>query len=180
MIQNKGRDIGPLLCELGESLDSSYEIYGHIHTKKSVLIGADQATRWRTFLLDNIIGGPKNKMIDTVIHRFIEEKDLGMVFPDDPNCVGWGDNYDIAQDIAYKLGIKELPNSFNFPIGTMFWARKGALKSLYEMGLSWEDLPEEPLGYDGTILHAIERLLPLIASSNGFKSELTSIKNVNR
>ena len=62
----------------------------------------------------------------------------------------------------------------------MFWARKGALRSLYEMGLSWEDLPEEPLGYDGTILHAIERLLPLIASSNGFKSELTSIKNVNR
>ena len=50
-------------------------------------------------------------MIDTVIHRFIEEKDLGMVFPDDPNCVGWGDNYDIAQDIAYKLGIKELPNA---------------------------------------------------------------------
>ena len=35
---NKGRDIGPLITEVGSMLDNRYEVYGHIHTKKSVHI----------------------------------------------------------------------------------------------------------------------------------------------
>ena len=47
---NKGRDIGPLLTEIGKELDKEYEIYGHIHTKKSVhLKPLNQC--WRSFLI---------------------------------------------------------------------------------------------------------------------------------
>ena len=34
--KNRGRDIGPLLSGIGETMDQNYDIYGHMHTKKSV------------------------------------------------------------------------------------------------------------------------------------------------
>ena len=62
----------------------------------------------------------------------------------------------------------------------MFWVRSGALKTLYELNLSWDDYPLEPIGYDGTILHAIERLLPIIAESNGYSYRMTYVSGVSR
>ena len=50
----------------------------------------------------------------------------------------------------------------------MFWARPSALAPLLELGLDWDDYPEETLPNDGTILHAIERLLPFAAKEKGF------------
>ena len=62
----------------------------------------------------------------------------------------------------------------------MFWVRKGALTKLYELDLDWEDYPQEPLEYDGTILHAIERLLPIIAEESGYEYRMTYIPELNR
>lgn len=63
-----------------------------------------------------------------------------------------------------------LPDYLDFPLGTMFWARAAALKPLAELGLTPDDYPEEPLPDDGTILHAIERLMPSIAHHAGFQT----------
>jgi hypothetical protein len=35
---NLGRDIGPLLTQFGRTLSASYDVIGHLHTKKSVLL----------------------------------------------------------------------------------------------------------------------------------------------
>ena len=51
----------------------------------------------------------------------------------------------------------------------MFWARSAALVGLFKESLQWEDYPLEPLPDDGTILHAIERLLPLVAIKAGYE-----------
>ena len=58
---NKGRDIGPFITDLGKILDSTYQVYGHIHTKKSLHIDKHQADMWRKFLLVNLLGDAKNK-----------------------------------------------------------------------------------------------------------------------
>ena len=63
---------------------------------------------------------------------------------------------------------------------TMFWARQGALSNLYNLGLSWDDYPEEPLGYDGTMLHAIERLLPQICMASGKRYAMTHVPGFSR
>ena len=89
-------------------------------------------------------------------------------------------NYKSAKALALKLGIDEIPRSFDFPIGNMFWVRKGTLKRLYEVGLNWEDYPTEPIGYDGTILHAIERLLPIIVRAEGYKYKLIKTPGSSR
>ena len=44
-----------------------------------------------------------------------------------------------------------------------------ALSALYELGLNWDDYPEEPIIYDGTVLHSIERLLPIICNYSGYE-----------
>ena len=68
-----------------------------------------------------------------------------------------------------RMGIQEpLPPFFEFPVGTMFWARSEALVPLLELNLDWSDYPEEPLPKDGTMLHALERLLPFAAAREGF------------
>ena len=57
-----------------------------------------------------------------------------------------------------------------FPVGTMFWIKKGAMDALYRHNWTAEDFPEEPLPTDGTILHAMERMYPLIAQESGYCS----------
>jgi lipopolysaccharide biosynthesis protein len=46
--------------------------------------------------------------------------------------------------------------------------------------LTWGDYPLEPAPYDGSILHAIERMLPFIAESAGFRSAVTYVAGVTR
>ena len=179
-VPNRGRDIGPLITELGCYMDKNYEIYGHFHTKKSVLISNKDSIKWRNFLLKNLVGYDGSCMADKILTEMVKDKTLGLVFPEDQYCVGWGSNYERAVELSKKIGITRIPRNLNFPIGNMFWVRSGALKTLYELNLSWDDYPLEPIGYDGTILHAIERLLPIIAESNGYSYRMTYVSGVSR
>jgi len=179
-VPNRGRDIGPLLTELGQELDERYAFHGHLHTKKSVLIAADTAQHWREFLLTNLLGDRQQPMADRCITALQEQPDLGLIFPDDTGCINWSGNREQAQQLADRLGLPPLPEAINFPVGTMFWARRGALRRLYDLGLQWHHYPEEPLGYDGTMLHALERLLPLVCEASGFHYAVTHVPNVSR
>jgi lipopolysaccharide biosynthesis protein len=76
--------------------------------------------------------------------------------------------------LANSMHIEVLPDNFNFPIGTMFWSRTKALVPLMELNLRYQDFPEEPLSIDGTMLHALERLLPFIAEKAGFSYALVN------
>ena len=179
-VPNRGRDIGPLLTELGQELDRSYAIHGHLHTKKSVLVAGDTAARWREFLLVNLLGDAKRPMADRIVAALQADPKLGLVFPDDPGCLGWTENRPHAEAVGTRLGLPPLPEAINFPVGTMFWARRGALSSLYNLELRWDDYPEEPLGYDGTMLHAIERLLPQICLASGHGYAVTHVPGFSR
>lgn len=180
VVPNRGRDIGPLLTSFGTTLDRNYAIHGHLHTKKSALIGKQHAAGWRRFLQAHLLGDSTTTMADRIVAALQADPSLGLVFADDPTCVGWSGNRAHAERLAPQLGLAELPEAFDFPVGTMFWARQGALSPLYNLGLQWADYPTEPLGYDGTMLHAIERLLPLIAAARGFHYALSHVPGVSR
>lgn len=170
VMPNSGRDIGPLITGLREELSSStYDLIGHVHGKHSAGIDTAMGRVWRDFIWDNLIGGGA-PMLDLAITAFGENLDLGLLIPEDPHLVGWDSNRSIAKELADKMHISEpLPDFFDFPLGTMFWARPEALKPLMALGLSWEDYPSEPLPDDGTLLHAIERLIPFSVRKSGFE-----------
>jgi lipopolysaccharide biosynthesis protein len=62
----------------------------------------------------------------------------------------------------------------------MFWARVDALRPIFAGQFGWEDYPEEPLPYDGTLLHAIERLLPFVAQKTGYRLAMTNVPGITR
>jgi len=80
--------------------------------------------------------------------------------PEDPS--GWGANLAKAQDLLQRTGMNiDLAEGLPvivFPQGSMFWARTDFLRRFLEMPLTFDEFPEEPVGADGTLAHALERL----------------------
>ena len=181
IVPNRGRDIGPFFSCFGSRIKSNYDFVGHLHTKKTADVeDSSMGANWYKFLLDNLLGGESGAMMDRILGFMSNTPTVGMVFPDDPNVVGWCENKPYATVFAKRLGIKEIPDSITFPVGTMFWARVDALINFLNMELSWDDYPEEPLPYDGSILHAMERLLPLGLANGVNQCALTNVCGVSR
>jgi glycosyltransferase involved in cell wall biosynthesis len=181
VVPNLGRDIGPLFTGFPEIFDGGYEFLGHVHGKKSVNLGADFSRQWAIFLYENLLGGIA-PMMEEILRKMQADPTIGFVFPDDPHVVGWEGNGSFASDLGERLGLQSyLPTgSINFPVGTMFWARPSALTPLFEVRLKWSDYPAEPLPYDGSLLHAMERILPYVAQSQGFQTAVTHVPGKSR
>jgi glycosyltransferase involved in cell wall biosynthesis/SAM-dependent methyltransferase len=179
VVPNRGRDVGPLLTVFADAAANEYDIIGHLHAKRSLTIGdGTLGNTWREFLWQNLLGD-SHPMMDVIVDSFAADEKLGLVFAADPHVSDWDSNLELATALAGRMGIEEpLPPFFDFPIGSMFWARSKALKPLFELKLQWEDYPEEPLPEDGTILHAIERLLPFAARRAGYGFAATHVPGV--
>lgn len=169
VMQNLGRDIGPLLTGFGSEVTSGqYDLWGHIHGKKSISKNGVRGDAWRTFLWDNLIGG-EYPMLDIAVSAFASDPMLGLVFAEDPHLVGWDGNRKNAELLVQQMELScEFPEFFDFPLGTMFWFRPSALRRLFALGLKWKDYPKEPLPDDGTLLHAVERVTPFVAEAESF------------
>lgn len=180
IVPNRGRDIGPFLTEFGRTIQQNYDLIGHLHTKRTASFEDESIGKnWYDFLLDNLLGG-RTPMADIILGRMANDHDVAMVFPDDPYVVGWGANRSFAENLFPGLGKGNHPSEFNFPVGTMFWARPRDLEALFALHLNWEDYPEEPLPQDGTMLHALERLFGLVAMSGRSSVLLTNVAGVTR
>lgn len=173
--ENKGRDFGPFFTLFNDCI-SSFSIVGHLHTKKSVGIDRKTVESWKDAMLSNLLGYEDNNgsvdMLDRNLAYMSGHPDVGMLFPDDPYVCGWNLNRDTAEKLVRRIGL-EIPGmtsveQFIFPVGSMFLARYDAIKNFFV--LTNDDFPPEPVPYDGTILHAIERVLPFVSSANHFRN----------
>jgi lipopolysaccharide biosynthesis protein len=118
-------------------------------------------------------------MMDIILDRFAADDGLGIIFAADPHLCDWDDNEEIATALAKKMEIEQpLPPFFEFPNGTMFWARAVALKPLFDLRLGWDEYPDEPAPYDGTILHALERLLPFAVRRESYRFASTHVPGI--
>lgn len=180
VLPNVGRDIGPMISWFLPETYFHYDFVGHVHTKKSPHANKDIILKWNNFLLENMLGGSSNAMIDKILTALSKDPLLGLIFPDDPNAIGWDKNKDIAIKLMNRINVFKLPECFNFPVGNMFWARSTALEALMNLKLDREDYPMEPLPLDGTLLHAMERLLPFQVELNGYKTSTTNVSIVSR
>ena len=183
VVPNRGRDIGALLSGLKNLVDQ-YEIIGHLHSKRSLFsVNTADPTlgdRWREFLWQNLLGG-RHPMMDVILNRFALDDHLGIVFAEDTHFSDWDGNLEIATDLAKRIGMqKALPPFFDFPVGTMFWARANALRPMFDLKLDWNDYPQEPLPFDGSILRALERLLPFVARDVGYCFATTNVPGITR
>lgn len=181
-VPNRGRDISPLLMTFGRALVDDYDIIGHLHTKKSPHVTDRRfLDAWSNFLLENLIGGSAGgAMQDRILTAMAKHPEATIVYPDDPNVIGWTENRGVAQSFARRMGIRQLPDQINFPVGNMFWMRNTLLERFVALNLDWNDYPAEPLPIDGTLLHAIERLFGVVPNLNGMGTMVTNVRGVSR
>jgi len=177
LVQNRGRDVAPWLIEI-KNIHLEYDIFCHIHSKKNVEIGF--GGEWRNYLLNNLI--KKNAVID-ILYLFSNNSNLGIIYPPMYKDVyntfkSVGDppfqEHDKVNDFLLKIGLPEINNCNEvlFSAGTMFWYRPIALKKLFYENISYNDFPEEPIGINGTLAHAIERLPSYVATNAGYETKL--------
>lgn len=180
VLPNKGRDIAPFLVAFGKRMIGSYKYVGHLHTKKSLSNDSIMGRSWNIFLMENLLGTGSNQMLDRILSQLESKEDYGMIFPDDPNICGWEANKSIGESILRQVGVKEVPENFIFPIGSMFWTKSFVLAPLLQLNLDWKDFQDEPLPSDGTLAHTLERVFGFLPSIHGLKCATTNTKGTTR
>ncbi|MEO6091866.1 MAG: rhamnan synthesis F family protein [Novosphingobium sp.] len=150
LIENKGRDIGPFLDHAVDHA-SDGDVICHVHTKKSPELTGGYGEKWRKSLFGALL-------TQTAVDAFADAR-LGLLFPDSSRSVGWGKNRPFCEKIAANLNQGLNPHPGPIPAGNMFFARVEVARAMRDAtgGMDW---PREPVPYDGSVLHAIERMWP--------------------
>ncbi|WP_417655383.1 HAD-IA family hydrolase [Pseudoalteromonas atlantica] len=170
VVPNHGRNFGPLLVEFAKDLQN-YDLFCHMHSKKSLYSGRAQ-TQWADYLGEYLL--KDQHVIKQVLNHFDNNPNTGIYYPTSfwmmPNWVNhWLKNKPHAKKIANEWEIELTDDFIAYPAGGMFWARPQALKQLLNKSYDYDDFPGEPLPNDGSELHALERLLGLLAEKNGYQ-----------
>ena len=171
-----GRDLAALLVAMRPYL-MNYELLCFIHDKKSSQMSYE--TVGRTFndhLWDNMLYN--RAYITQVAKLFHDHPSMGfagvpMVCHNEyfhTAIHSWTICYDKTLEVANRLGIQILADEKKNPVtlGSAFWCRSKAMEPLFGHAFTYEDFPKEPMAVDGTISHAIERIFPYVAQSQGY------------
>ena len=179
LVPNRGRDVAPWIIESGRAF-LNYDFCCHIHSKESQH-SVGYGGEWRRYLLDNLVS---KRSAESIISTMNCNSSIGCIFPPiypklkkvmiDVGVPLYGSEHEYEM-ICSMLRRMNLPTNYCryeqfFSGGTMFWYRPKAIAQIFSCGLEYLDFPSEPIGVGGTLAHAIERIPPLVASRNGFKS----------
>ncbi|MDE7430496.1 MAG: rhamnan synthesis F family protein [Lachnospiraceae bacterium] len=173
--ENRGRDISALLITFGEIM-LLYEYVCFIHDKKASF---DYLEKDVSFWVENIWGNTlgSTEYIYEILN-LLKKNNIGLLVPPEPlgkhfndwYTNGWKKNFENTISLASELGLDADISKDKTPmaIGTVFWGKTDALRKLLKKGWRYSDFPDEPLPLDGTINHAIERILPFVAQDSGY------------
>lgn len=183
--ENRGRDIAPWLISTKER-QADYDLFCHIHAKASEQYGSGVGKRWRTYLYMNLL---HPAAVADIFYLFSNDAQLGCVFPqyyceisniaikDRIPLIGDYGEEGMINNMLKRMGTSKMVNRSDilYSAGTMLWYRPEALKPLFDMGLSFQDFPNEPIGVGGTLAHAIERMPSIAADIVGYKSRIYNL-----
>lgn len=167
---NQGRDIAPFVSGFGRRL-AGYDVVGHFHSKKSSHTPGKKD--WGIQLGHHLFHSAPH--MTRLLNLFADQSDLGLVFPVyHPSIKGqikWGANFArIKQEMSRLFGSRmnlTEADLLPFPAGSFFLARTDAIRCLLDGAFSYDDFETEAGQVDGTLAHAIERMLVLVAARTG-------------
>ncbi len=176
--ENRGRDVSAFLVTARDIM-KKYSYVCFIHDKKAKDSRFEKdICRWRDNICVNLLGS--KEYICNVLNLFEENSEIGLAVTPQPEGEylyawygdSWYSNYQNTCDLAKRIGVlssidREVPNR---ALGTVFWARTKAINKLLNYDWNYSDFPEEPMPNDGTISHAVERILPFVAKDAGYET----------
>lgn len=183
-MENRGRDLAALLVAAKPYI-FEYDYFCFIHDKKEKdNHRLDYTNKWIYSLWENMLAS--EAYIQSIINYFDTNSNVGILFPPAPideyatmwSMGFWGINYENAVTVAQKIGIdvELLKQGEPASVGTVFWTRVKALQKLLEYPWKGIDFPKEPLADDGTVSHAIERILMYVVKDAGYISQICTTK----
>ena len=167
-VENQGRDLAPLFVTFNSQL-LQYDYVAHIHTKKSPhasVIGRG----WGNYLCETLF------MDENRIRKiFSLLQNYGFVYPKNYqqefmyDSLSWSGNQALAKAWGSRLGLEILLDGiFDFPAGSMFWAKVDAIRPLFEANISLDDFAPEFGQTDKTLAHCLERLFLFVVKKQGY------------
>jgi lipopolysaccharide biosynthesis protein len=171
VVENKGRDIRPFLSVLPLLIERKYQAVLKLHSKKSLHRG--DGDLWRRTLIANLL--PKGPDLSQIIGGLTQYPSMGLVAPDGNvlNIQRYiGSNQPWVERLVAELGesVQWLHQARPwFAAGTMFWFKPHAIQSLLLCPAVQQDEFETESGQiDGTLAHAIERVLGCATLADGY------------
>jgi len=170
VVPNRGWDIAPFILSFAEEI-RKHEICLKIHGKNSV--HSPKGAQWRRYLLSGLLGHSNN--IRKIVHGFQADSRLGVLMlphwkPIARHASTPGSSYRHLKDLLNRFGLDiSAKQKIDFPSGSMFWFRGGALTPLLDLQLTWSDFANcHPRKLDATFAHAIERSVLIMAALSGY------------
>lgn len=173
-VANRGRDVAPFVGELlPRALAQGHPWIVKLHTKRSSHL--QRGETWGRHLQQQLATAPA---LQRLASWFGEQPQLGLVAPAGtllPNSVYLMNNAPQLQALLPQLRLQgcwllQQP----FVAGTMFAARTAALARLCQLELPLNAFAPEQNQRDGTLAHALERLMAAVVIEQGLQvRELT-------
>lgn len=170
LVENRGRDIAPMIYHFGARL-ATYDYICHVHTKKSVYSQGRMAG-WREYLFRQLLGS--EDQVRRIFSMFESNPSAGIIYAQNyEHLPYWGNtwlsNRVLGSQMCRQMGINDVPEGyFDYPAGSMFWARSKAIQNLFSADIRLADFPQEAGQTDGSLAHCVERLLVLVAKHAGY------------
>ena len=176
VVPNAGRDLGAKFTGPVSQMQLQYEYVLHLHGKRSPQLAAGETPLggpWMQHIVQALL--PNASRAAAIVRYLDVNPHVGMVVPtpwaEIGQTYGWAANRAVADVFCYRNGWPETPEDgfFAFPAGSMFWARTSAIRPLLDLRMSAQDFgQEEASRKDGTLAHALERLLGIVPMWRGY------------
>jgi lipopolysaccharide biosynthesis protein len=174
-LSNLGRDVGPFMRLLAEGHFDDLDCVCKIHGKRSrrregTLVG----DTWRQYAIETLL--PSAESIERIGRYFTANPQVGILGPARLRFPRYelGSALERDHGLLYKLMLSrfggDVTEKIVFFAGTMFWFRPEALKLLRHPPTGGWAFAPEPTP-EGSLAHALERLLPTSALLAGYSVE---------
>lgn len=178
-VENRGRDILPLVSVVNADLLEPYELVLKVHTKRSAwredhgeLDGSGD--EWRKDFVHGLLGSRAN--VERILDEFATQPRTGLVTTSG-NVLGpefWGGNEHVTLDLLRRIQLTPDPGALRFAAGSMYWVRAFVLQGLRAFALDQEDFEEEAGQVNVTTAHAVERAIGIVTREAGYELVETS------
>jgi hypothetical protein len=176
---NRGRDIAPFLLELlPRALQANHPWLVKVHTKRSIQTPSGET--WGRHLIDQLTSPAALKQLQTL---FATPEGPALIAPSGSLlattvCLSGNSHHLEAllqrqhMDPVWWLGQ-------TFVAGSMWAARSSVLEPLLQLVEEWETFEPETGQIDGTLAHAIERLVPAVISLLGASTTCVAARSTD-
>lgn len=164
-VDNIGRDVLPFVRCLQDIDLSAYSAVLKLHTKKTV--GQTYGDMWREDIINQLV--PSREAAGAFLAQ-VDRDGWGIMGPSrfllTDSQRFWGANRSRTNSLRQKFAYSANRNDLEFFAGTMFWFKPAALKALPEI-VQHETWERERGQLDGTLAHAVERIINDVVRSQG-------------